>query len=645
MIPFSLAGLRIYITRTNHSDGEFGEFLVWIDSLRVEGGVLDGFDRRFHQRLNVLIGGRGTGKSSVIELIRFCLGATSYTESGQQQSTEHALGVLGDGRVTVTLIDGQQRIEISRTAQDNEPDTLTWFDAPFVFSQSEIETIGLHAQSRLRLIDDFLPAEHHRKSTELSLASKIRSVTAEIKSVLGEIDDIAEKITELPKLQQELDSAKKLSVAQSTVHKEVEGHRKRLAELTPQVSAARVRSEAISRITDRLLDWSEKLENLLEHKPTIESWPAQAGTPDELAELRKKEKQAIAHLRAGLDELRGVTSELEAKKGPASKQRVDLENRAREIRQKIEEKQKGASALDRRIGDLSQQISVLKSLADLRKQREARLNQLNQRRLTLLDDMSRARQARTKAREKVAARLNEELRPMIRLTVSPYSQYREYVSVLSAALRGSGLRYNELAERIARMFAPQEVAALAESRNIDDISSVLEITDERAYRLCDALRSDAAAALFTTIVEDDIQIELMDGKDYKGIDFLSMGQRCTAMLPMILSHKERVIILDQPEDHLDNSFVVGTLVKSVAARSSEAQTIVATHNPNIPVLGDAGAVIHLDSDGTRCFARSVGSVDSPSIVEAITTIMEGGHEAFRRRAAFYAKNLSNVRKR
>jgi DNA repair ATPase RecN len=51
---------------------------LWIEALRIEGGVLEGFDRRFDPQLNVLIGGRGAGKSSVIELIRFCLGATSY---------------------------------------------------------------------------------------------------------------------------------------------------------------------------------------------------------------------------------------------------------------------------------------------------------------------------------------------------------------------------------------------------------------------------------------------------------------------------------------------------------------------------------------------------------------------------------------
>jgi predicted ATPase/seryl-tRNA synthetase len=618
---------------------------VRIEALRVEGGVLDGFDQSFDPQLTVLIGGRGTGKSSVIELIRFCLGATSSTDTGEQQSAEHALGVLGDGRATVTLSNGQQRIEVSRTAQDDdEPQAVSWFDAPFVFSQSEIETIGLHAQSRLRLIDDFMPLEFNRKG-EVSLASKIRSITAEIRTILAEVDDISEKTTELPKLQEQLDATKAQGLALVTVPKEIEGFRSTLAELTPSVAAAKVRSETIARITDRLVEWSDKFDNLLERKPEMEPWPVQSGTPDELVELRKKEKQALSHLRAGLEELREIISQLERKRASSSTQRAGLDNRARELRQKIEEKQKGASALDKRIGDLTQQISVLKSLVDLRREREGRLKQLNSTRSKLLAEMSQARQARTNKREKVAARLNRDLGPLIRITVKPYSQYREYVSTLSAALRGSGLRYNELAERIARVFTPQEVATLAESRDIATVASVVEISEERALRLCDALRADAAGALFTTTVEDDIQIELMDGPDYKGIDFLSMGQRCTAILPIILSHAERIIILDQPEDHLDNAFVVDTLVKAVLGRSDGAQTIIATHNANIPVLGEAGTVIHLDSDGARCFARSVGSIDNPAIVEAITTIMEGGRDAFQRRARFYAKNLPNVPKR
>lgn len=617
---------------------------MWIEALRIEGGVLDGFDQRFDPKLNVIIGGRGTGKSSVIELIRFCLGANSYSESGEQQATEHALGVLGDGRATVTLTDGKQRVEVSRTAQDVEPEASDDFVAPFVFSQSEIETIGLQAQSRLRLLDGFLRLQS-RPAADSAGTARIRSVTAEIRTLLAEIDDITEKTAELPKLQAQLASMKAQSAAQGEVHKEIETQRNALSQLTLLLSAARVRSETIGRTADQLATWVEKLDDVLERKPDIEPWPSQARTADELADLRKKEKQATLRVRGGLEEFLSIASELEKKKTTSTSQRVGLENRARDIRQKIEEKQKGASAIDKRISDLTQQITVLMSLVELRKDREARVKQLTEQRTKLLAQQERAREERTKERERLTLRLNKALGPAVRLSVNPYAQQREYVSTLTAALRGSGLRYKELAERIAETYSPQEIARLAEARDTDEISSTLEITADRALRLCDALREQAGAALFTTSVEDDVQIELMDGADYKGIDFLSMGQRCTVVLPIILHHTERMIILDQPEDHLDNAFVVGTLVKAIVARSAGAQTIVATHNPNIPVLGDAAQVVHLDSDGSRCFARSAGAINAPRIVDAITTIMEGGREAFVRRADFYAKNQPNAAKR
>lgn len=617
---------------------------MWIESLRVEGGILDGFERRFDPTLNVLIGGRGTGKSSVIELIRFCLGAMSHTPTDDQSSIEHALGVLGDGRVTVTLRDGEQRVDVSRTAADPEPESEVAFDSPFVFSQSEIETVGLHSHSRLQLVDDFLPRVGGTKSETASQA-RVRSITAEVQALLNEIDDIQEKTATLSKLQEQLKETKKLTAAQSAVVKEIAEHRSALAELTPLLAAARVRAEAVGRASDRVSAWVEKLGAHLESAPGIETWPGQAGTPDELADSRRAFRQALGQARDAHSAMLAVANQLANKRTLLTSQTVGLENRAREIRQKIEAKQKGASALDKRASDLTQQISVLQSLQELGRQRRTRLDQLRATRAKLLEQLVKSRQSRTDQREAAAAELNTKLGPAIRIVIRPYSQYREYISVLTAALRGSGLRYGELAERIAKVFSPQEIAELAEARDVETIATALDVTEDRALRICDALRAESAAALFTADVEDDVEVELMDGTDYKGIGFLSMGQRCTAVLPIVLSHAERVIVLDQPEDHLDNAFVVNTLVKAIASRTAQAQTIVATHNPNIPVLASAANVIHLDSDGSRCFVRAAGSIESPRIVDAITTIMEGGRDAFRRRADFYAKNSRNVAKR
>jgi hypothetical protein len=90
---------------------------VIIRRMQVEGGFLDGLDLRFDPGLNVLIGGRGTGKSSTIELIRYCFDQPgSADEENQTRSREQALSVLQGGQVTLSIEDGENDIDISRSA-------------------------------------------------------------------------------------------------------------------------------------------------------------------------------------------------------------------------------------------------------------------------------------------------------------------------------------------------------------------------------------------------------------------------------------------------------------------------------------------------------------------------------------------------
>ncbi|MBB3147738.1 hypothetical protein FHS21_004170 [Phyllobacterium trifolii] len=615
---------------------------MWIERIAIEGGVLDGFEEVLHPRLNVLIGGRGTGKSSVIELIRYCLGAATHSKAATKDATEHALGVLGDGRVTLTIRDGAHRILVTRTAIQESPDIDgELFTPPFVFSQSEIEAIGLHAPSRLRLIDGFVDPLEQTSETR-SISSRVASITAEIRGLLAEIDDITEKVADLPVLRRHLDELMAERAARSSEHQEIDLFRHALEEITPSLASAHVRFEAIARSAEKLAEWIERVDQALEHKPQIESWPSQIGTPDELVDLRARDLKAFEHIHAGLSEMKSVAEALEQRLGLASSQRIGFENRAREIRVKMEEKQKGTSALERRIAETTQHVSMLASLVELKAERQQRMNSLEAQRNSLILQLDKGRQERTVNRQNIVSRLNRELGPSVRLTLQPFAQRKEYVSALAGALRGSGLRYMELAERISESFSPSEIAVLAERRDLSEISNAISISPDRALRLCDALRSSAGVDLFSTVVEDDVLIELMDGSDYKGIDFLSMGQRCTTILPIILRHMERMIVLDQPEDHLDNAFVVNTLVRAVVGRSENAQTIIATHNPNIPVIGNADRVYQLDSDGSHCFVRVKGELSQPSVVTAISTIMEGGRDAFLKRANFYSENVTNV---
>ena len=134
----------------------------------------------------------------------------------------------------------------------------------------------------------------------------------------------------------------------------------------------------------------------------------------------------------------------------------------------------------------------------------------------------------------------------------------------------------------------------------------------------------------------------MDGVEFKDLSRLSTGQRCTVVLPILLEHEDRVLLVDQPEDHIDNAFITDTLIKAIRGRSKNSQIIFTTHNANIPVLGNADKVIHMASDGKRGHVLLAESLEHVDAINAISNVMEGGADAFKYRATFYDKGTVNA---
>jgi len=115
----------------------------------------------------------------------------------------------------------------------------------------------------------------------------------------------------------------------------------------------------------------------------------------------------------------------------------------------------------------------------------------------------------------------------------------------------------------------------------------------------------------------------------------SLGQRASALILFVLSQRDNdLVIIDQPEDDLDNQTIYEDVIKLVRKLKPDIQFIFATHNPNIPVLGDAEQIIACTYTGDS-IETMVGTIDSPPLQEAIVSIMEGGSEAFQRRKEIY----------
>ena len=120
------------------------------------------------------------------------------------------------------------------------------------------------------------------------------------------------------------------------------------------------------------------------------------------------------------------------------------------------------------------------------------------------------------------------------------------------------------------------------------------------------------------------------------VEFLSPGQRCSAILPILLLTGTSPLIIDQPEDNMDNRLIRQVIVNILSSIKLRRQVIIATHNPNLPVLGDVEQAVILQGVGeTECQVRATGNLDTRDVVHHLTEVMEGGREAFQYRQTIY----------
>ena len=111
----------------------------------------------------------------------------------------------------------------------------------------------------------------------------------------------------------------------------------------------------------------------------------------------------------------------------------------------------------------------------------------------------------------------------------------------------------------------------------------------------------------------------------------SAGQKAAAILAFILSYGHEPLIIDQPEDDLDNALIYDLIVRQIHENKDRRQMIIASHNPNIVVNGDSELVNVLKFSNGQMQIDVCGGLEEKKIRDAICSIMEGGREAFEKR--------------
>ncbi len=617
-----------------------------IRSIEIVGGYLGGERLELADGLNCLIGARGTGKTTVIEFVRFALDALPEPQADpadRKRIDSLIQQNLNGGRVELEIEtkDGLT-YRISRAvgeaplvlAADGSPTDIQLragglFKAD-VYSQNEVERIADRSLSQLELIDDFAPEAIRQVSVDIAQveqtlaanAGSIHPIRHQIEMLTGELGSLPEVGEKLKGYAQSAGGAEEpvnkahaLKALRDRETRAMEGTAEALAEYRSQIEsvAGRLVSRTRALFSNDLITGPNG-----KHVERVRQEVGAAG-----AEIDTLLHEAVRRL----DRASQVVEE-NGRDLTATHNRQEIEFR------KVIEQHQAAQTQAAERTKLERLRNALQAKQRQRDELKDRLAGLIIEREALTRRLSDLRDRRFQTRQSIVGRINEALAPSIRVSILQSGNPQPYLDRLVEILRGARLRHNVVAQRLVNAFWPADLVALIQTRDSQRLIDEAELNAEQAERVISAL-IDSPALLQLGAVElvDQPRVELRDGDSYKDSAALSTGQKCTTILPILLLDSDNPLLVDQPEDNLDNRFIYECVVEKVRDIKPRRQLVFVTHNPNIPVLADAEKIFVFESDGARARIERCGTVDECK--EEIVTLLEGGEEAFKERRRRY----------
>lgn len=627
-------------SRIAFEDPMAGRSTEAILSVTWDGGYLDGASVAFNPELTCLIGGKGTGKSTVIESVRWAFGI----EVAGEDADDLRRHVLKPGTtVKVTFKTGgpdPQRRTVERTAPrapvvrdsvgspllDVKPTDLL---RPNVYGQKEIYAAAQEDSARLTLLERFATDElRELVGKEHDLLAQLTSSADTLRGLRRNLRQAAEQLAELPAL---LDWRERFRAA---------GIADRLAERR-RLDRDR---DALERADAVLLERSRAVDALVSDAARIPVVVRDGEDPAPWADLLvRADDLLLASDGAWATQTRALGDRLRADRDALAEVRRAFDVRAADRRaafdQALRDMQSTAPEVDpEKYLDVERRIERLTPLRDVRETLEAQTRERAEQRGALLLDLAKVRDAQHHERRAAAARLTTATRGDVRVTVEFQGDRGALVERIKD--RKTGVRADALQRLVDHeKFSP---GAFAHAARTATLAAEFGLTDHQAEVLQNTLDEDFLESAEVMDTPDRVVVELDIGEDdvrqYRRVEHLSPGQKSTAILLLILQSDDGPLVIDQPEDDLDNRFIYADVVKRLREAKRRRQIVVATHNANIPVLGDAEQIVVLDSiagELPRGTVRAHGSIDTREVQRRAEQILEGGHEAFRRRQEKY----------
>lgn len=605
-----------------------------ITRVRVTGGFLSGLDLEFCDGLNVIIGPRGSGKTVLLELMRHALVGDAPGLDRQQRS-KYIKQILGSGEVIVdVLADGTAHTVMVGADGHGRSDSTS--NCVISLGQNELESIAGDKHSRLALIDlrasSKLPRLEAREVAELT--SRLFDLRAEIQVNQDQLHSRSQLLQDKAALDaQLLQLQPALDERSSVQRKHLQIYESKVLELERLGRYFRKERQDL----ERILQSEQHSRKILEERRARDELIETTGNSVEWAALFDAVDVAM---RISSELLEKVTNDIDR-----NDHRLQESRRASQlIRAELDEFERGFADLSDKLVSVRAQLAAMEEKDAVLKELCLEIQGISSLRDQQLDAAEAKYEELFERRREAAREITYRLEDQIEVGVQHLADVDDFRNLVQSFLSRSKLQYRALAERISRTILPRQLLHIVESEDASAFSSALDIPHDRAVRAISALQDkDLLCPLSVLTLGDEVDFFLRQGTERKNVENLSTGQKCSVTLPIVLTESHRTIILDQPEDHLDNEFLVARVVKGLLERKvAGLQTIIATHNPNIPVLGEAPLVVAMRSDGHRGGVELRGPFDGPDMVRRITDLMEGGAQAFLDRAKFYGLMKSDV---
>lgn len=612
-----------------------------------EGGFLDGTCLHFNGNLNVLVGGRGTGKSTIIESLRYVLAIDPIGEEANKAHQGVIKHVLKSGTKVSLLVRSHQpakhdytierRIFDPPVVKDERGNVLNLSPRDVipgveVFGQHEISELTKSREKLTLLLERFVERDLNAGAQKAKLRLDLERSRGRITDVQREMKLIEERLGLLPSLEE---TQKRFQDA---------GLEERLKEKSLLVREERI----LTTMKERLVPVSTLLQDLAGLLPidtAFLSAKALEGLPD--SALLTEGSTILDRVTV---QLQAIVGQIDQTASTANAELSVLRARWDERKQAVETTyQSLLRELQKSNIDGEEFIRLRRQIEELRPLREKKetltrdLVAYQSNRRNLLDEWFNLQSAEYRALEKAAKSVSRKLRGRVQAVVTMGGNREPLEKLLREEIGGN------LAALLERLRNRDSLSLMDLAQRCregkDSLVSNYGLPSTAADRL-----AQATADVFMKLEELELSttttVELNTSSDgepenWQTLEALSTGQKATAVLLLLLLESEAPLVVDQPEDDLDNRFITEGVVPTMKDEKRKRQFIFSTHNANIPVLGDAELIIGLSTGiyneavQGRINERHMGSIDLQPVREMVEEILEGGKTAFEMRRQKY----------